>query len=104
MKRKRSYNVFLVGHGDGCYAEDYHREFIGTTMAVSAKQACSNVRFREMRDKRNPNGGYSAWVLGDRADEGTVVYTYEAELAEPEEQKPQEQEEQITMFSKGDKA
>lgn len=103
MKAKRQYNVFLVGRGSGCYAENYRREFIGTTMAVSAKQACNNVRFREMKDKKNPNGGYSMWVLGDYADEGDVIYTYEAELAEPESQTPREQEEQMNMFSKGDR-
>ena len=43
------------------------------------------------------------WILGDYADEGDVVYTYEAELAEPEKTAPQGQEEQMNMFSKGDR-
>lgn len=77
-KQRHKYDVYLVGTGSGCYAENYYREFIGTTTAVSEKQACNNVRNRVMRDKNNPNGGWSSWWMGDRLDEGAVRFSYEA--------------------------
>lgn len=80
-RTKRKYNVFIVGTGCGCYAEKYYREFVGTTMAVSAQQACNNVRYRGANEK-NPNGGYSYSIMGDYMDEGIVHFHYEAEPAE----------------------
>ena len=79
-KPRQKYNVYLIGTGHGCYAEDYQKIFLGSTFAVSEAQACNNVRHR-MRDDQNPNGGYSRWSLGDCADEGYVSYSDKAELA-----------------------
>lgn len=78
-KPKNHYYVYIRGIGSGCYAEDYCREFVGETWAVSEKQACNNVRFQTRDDKR-PNGGYSIFGIGDRLEEGDVLFTYEAEL------------------------
>lgn len=75
----RKYKVYLVGTGNGCYADDYAREFLGEVWARSEKEACSRVRYRH-RDDDAPNGGYSDWVLGDRFEEGIVHFHYEAEL------------------------
>ena len=80
-KPKQHYNVFIIGEGDGVYAKNYCRQFIGETWASSAAQACNNVRYR-MRDSKNPHGGYSTWGIGDILDEGSVLYTFHAELAE----------------------
>lgn len=76
-KGKKHYNVYYVGKGNGCYAENYQKTYLGDVWAISEKQACSYVRFRN-RDKERPNGGYSTDVLGDIYDEGTVMFTYEA--------------------------
>jgi hypothetical protein len=76
-KPYKLWDVFIVGTGHGCYAKDYSREFVGQTRAVSAAQACNNVRF-QTRDKQYPNGGYSSWELGDSEDQGYVVFKYEA--------------------------
>lgn len=72
-KPRQKYNVYLVRDGDGCY--EGHREiFLGSTFAVSEAQACSNVRHR-------CGGGYSRWEVGDYLEEGSVLYSYKAELA-----------------------
>ena len=76
-KPKNHYAVYCVRDGDGVYASS--RDFIGDTWAVSAAQACNNVRYR-YRDNNQPHGGYSFQVIGDILDEGSVIYTYEAEL------------------------
>ena len=44
---KTKYHVYRVGPGFGCYARNYRRDFIGSTWAVSEKQAVNNVRHRE---------------------------------------------------------
>ena len=44
---KTKYHVYRVGTGFGCYARNYRRDFIGSTWAVSEKQAVNNVRHRE---------------------------------------------------------
>ena len=44
---KTKYHVYRVGTGFGCYARNYRRDFMGSTWAVSEKQACSQVRYRE---------------------------------------------------------
>lgn len=80
-KPKHRYYVYVVGSGSGCYREDYCRQFAGETWAVSAAQACNNVRFQN-RDRERPHGGYSVWGFGDICEEGDVMFTYEAELAE----------------------
>lgn len=74
-KPRQKYNVYLIGTGHGCYAEDYRRVFLGSTFAVSEAQACNNVRHR--------CGGYSAssFDIGDYLEEGFVSYSYKAELA-----------------------
>ena len=76
-KAKKHYNVYYVGKGDGCYAENYKRIYIGDTWAESSKKACSNVRYR-LRDKNNPNGGYSTDIMGDSQGMGYVEFSFEA--------------------------
>lgn len=76
-KQKKHYEVYYVGKGSGCYAEDYQRTYLGDVWAVSEKQACNYVRFR-YRDEKYPNGGYSDNYLGDCLDQGSVHFTYEA--------------------------
>ena len=71
------YNVYRIGEGSGCYAKNYCREFVGQTRAVSASQACNNVRYRN-RNRKNPHGGYAESVFGDSLGMGEVVFSYEA--------------------------
>lgn len=78
-KPKHKFLVYLVAHGSGCYASD--KSYVGTTYAVSEKQAINNVRF-STRDNDHPYGGPSSWVIGDYAEEGSVHYEYEAEIGE----------------------
>jgi hypothetical protein len=78
---KQKYDVYLVGTGAGCYTKNYAKHFLGSTYAVSAEQACNNVRYRQ-RTKEAPNGGYSYWTLDDSADMGYVEYEYIAVLAD----------------------
>jgi hypothetical protein len=73
QKPKRKYNVYLVRDGRGCY-EGSEKRFLGSTFAVSEAQACNNVRHR-------CGGGYSSWETGDYLEEGSVSYSYKAELA-----------------------
>lgn len=73
---KRKYEVYLVGHGHGCYAKEYRREFMGETWATSAAKAISNIRYR-MR----LNGEYMPDDLGDAYDMGYVHYELEAVAA-----------------------
>ena len=74
---KKKYSVYYVGKGTGCYAENYKKIYLGDTWAISPEKACSNVRYR-MRDKSNPNGGYSINYLDDSQGLGYVFYQYEA--------------------------
>lgn len=74
---KHHYDVFYVGYGEGCYAKNYRREFVGSTWAVSPEKACSNVRYR-LRDDKYPHGGYSYDVMGDSAGMGSVSFSFEA--------------------------
>ena len=76
---KKHYAVYYVGHGDGCYAKDYCNVFLGETWAVSPEKACSNVRYR-MRDDKYPHGGYGYDSIGDRCEEGSVFFEFEARL------------------------
>lgn len=76
----KKYDVYIVGTGSGCYAENYSRQYVGSTIARTAKQACNNVRYRTP-NKANPHGGNSEHVLGDILDEGEVYFHYEAVLA-----------------------
>lgn len=77
-KIKKHYKVYYIGEGTGCYAKDYCKILIGETWAVSDKKACSNVRYQN-RNKENPNGGYNYNTLGDRLEEGFVIFKYVAE-------------------------
>lgn len=74
---KKHYEVYYVGRGTGCYAQDYKKIFLGDTWAVSEKQACNFVRYR-FRDKQRPHGGYAIDILGDSLNEGFVEYTFKA--------------------------
>lgn len=78
-KPKQKFDVYLVAHGSGCYASD--KSYVGSTYAVSEKQAINNVRYHN-RDAEHPYGGTSSWVVGDYAEQGSVHYEYEAELGE----------------------
>ena len=78
QKQRKKYAVYYVGTGEGCYAKEYKKIYLGDTWAVSKEEAESNVRFR-YRDEKHPNGGYSYDILGDRLDEGTVFFEYKAE-------------------------
>lgn len=70
---KTKYHVYLVGHGHGCYAEDYYREDLGSTWAVSPEKAISNIRYR-LRQA----GEILPCHLGDREGLGYVNYELEA--------------------------
>ena len=70
---KRKYEVYLVGHGTGCYASEYYREALGETWAVSPEKAISNIRYR-LRQK----GELLPDDLGDSEGMGFVHYTLEA--------------------------
>ena len=78
---KQKYDVYLVGTGHCCFIKDYAKHYLGSTYAVSAEQACNNVRYRQ-RTKGAPNGGYSYWTLDDSADMGYVEYEFVAVLAD----------------------
>ena len=78
MGKYKKFNVYITKKGDGCYSDESW--FAGQTWAVSAKQACNNVRFRG-RSKRNPHGGYSYHIVGDYLEEGVAVYSFRAEEA-----------------------
>ena len=77
-KPKKHYNVYYVGKGTGCYAENYQKTYLDEVLAVSEKQACNFVRYR-FRDSKHPNGGYSTDFIGDIYDEGYVDFYYQAE-------------------------
>ena len=70
---KRKYEVYLVGHGTGCYASEYYREPLGETWATSAAKAISNIRYR-LRQK----GELLPDDLGDSEGMGFVHYELEA--------------------------
>lgn len=72
--RKRHYEVYLVGHGSGCYAKNYNKFLMGETWAISKNQAVNNIRYRIHRDGQElPDG------IGDSEGMGCVVYVLEAE-------------------------
>ena len=70
---KRKYEVYLVGHGTGCYASEYYRESLGETWAPSTAKAISNIKYR-LRQK----GELLPDDLGDSEGMGFVHYTLEA--------------------------
>lgn len=73
---KRKYKVFLVGHGEGCYAKDFYRGLVGETWAVSPAKAISNIKYRlRQQGDRLPDD------LGDSQDMGYVHFELEAEIA-----------------------
>ncbi len=73
MGNKRLFKVYLVGHGEGCYAKEYRREEIGQTFATSPAKAVSNIKFR-LRQK----GEYIPEDQYDSAGLGYVYYSLEA--------------------------
>ena len=70
---KTKYRVYLVGHGHGCYAEEYCREDLGSTWAVSPAKAISNIKYR-LRQA----GELLPDDLGDSEGLGFVHYSMEA--------------------------
>lgn len=72
-QKKRKYEVYLVGHGHGCYAPEYYRANLGSTWAVSPDKAISNIRYR-LRQA----GEYLPDDLGDSEGMGYVHYDLEA--------------------------
>ncbi len=73
MEQKTKYQVYLVGHGHGCYAKEYYREVLGETWAVSPAKAVANIRYR-LRQA----GELLPDDLGDSEGMGFVHYTLEA--------------------------
>ena len=73
MESKRLFRVYLVGHGSGCYAKEYRREFLGQTLAVSASKAISNIMYRLRQ-----NGDYLPDDIEDSMGMGFVHYELEA--------------------------
>lgn len=69
MKQKKKFDVYYVGSGYGCYAEDYSKEYVGSTWAVSSKQACNNLAYRT---GRHPE------FVEDWYGEGWISFDYEA--------------------------
>lgn len=73
MEHRRMFKVYLVGHGTGCYAKEYRREFMGQTCAVSAGRAISNIMYRLRQ-----NGEYLPDDIEDSMGMGYVHYELEA--------------------------
>lgn len=73
MEKKQKFKVYLVGHGSGCYAKEYRREFMGQTLAVSAAKAISNIMYRLRQ-----NGDYLPDDIEDSMGMGFVHYELEA--------------------------
>ena len=67
---KHKYEVYWIGTGHGCYAENYCKEFLGTTWAVSEEQAINNIHHRTGFPFRDE--------LGDYLEEGYVIYELKA--------------------------
>ena len=75
-KIKHKYNVYLVGLGNGCYANEYHKTFMGETWAYSEKQAANNIHFRlRQAGESLPDTQVDSQGLG------RVVYVLKAERA-----------------------
>lgn len=73
MTNKQKYKVYLIGTGHGCYAEEYYRENLGSTWAVSPEKAISNIRYRLRQ-----TGELLPDDLGDSEGLGFVHYSLEA--------------------------
>lgn len=73
MATKQKYKVYLIGTGHGCYAEEYYREDLGSTWAVSPEKAISNIKYR-LRQA----GELLPDDLGDSEGLGFVHYSLEA--------------------------
>lgn len=71
---KHKYNVYLVGCGHGCYADEIRKTFMGETWAVSKKKAASNIHYRLRQSGEKLPEDYS-----DSSGSGYVVWTLEAE-------------------------
>lgn len=77
-KPKQKYHVYRVGIGEGCYARNYRRDFVGFTWAVSEKQARSLVRYRVLHNEKFD----LIAPMYDSRDEGMVNFHLEAVPAE----------------------
>lgn len=76
MNGKRKYKVYLVGHGTGCYAQNYYKEFVGETWATSRNQAANNMHYRLIKEGQQlPEPQIDTYGLG------WVRYVLEAEEA-----------------------
>jgi len=73
MENKHKYEVYLIGRGTGCYAEEYYKEPLGETWAVSPEKAIANIKYR-LRQK----GELLPDDLGDSEGMGYVHYELEA--------------------------
>lgn len=74
--KKRKFNVYLVGLGEGCYAKELHKEFIGETWAISDKQAINNIHHRLRQ-----TGETLPDIQVDSMGMGYVTYVLRAEKA-----------------------
>ena len=75
---KRKFHVYRVGEGTGCYARNYKVDFIGSTWAVSSKQACNLVRYRVLK-KENWDVTLPLYDFGDLGSVEFHLTAYEAE-------------------------
>lgn len=73
MDHRRTFKVYLVGRGSGCYAKEYRREFMGSTLAVTPAQAINNIMYRLRQ-----NGEYLPDDIEDSMGMGYVHYELEA--------------------------
>lgn len=72
--KMRKYNVYRIAEGQGCFARSYRNDFIGETWAISEKKACSNIRFRCVKE-----GNYDLLCpIFDSYGEGRVDFHLEA--------------------------
>lgn len=77
QNNNHKYHVYRVGTGYGCFAKDYRRDFLGTTWAVSEKQACNRIRYRVLHQ----NHFDVVSTMYDSDDQGYVKWHLEAVLA-----------------------
>lgn len=74
---KQKYYVYRIGIGWGCYARNYKTDLVGTTYAVSEKQAINNIRFKAKKEGMDLEEPY-----GDAMDMGGVEFRLKAVLAD----------------------
>ena len=62
---KRLFKVYLIGKGDGCYAEEYREVFLGETWAVSESRAILNIHYRlKQKGERLPDNLHDSHGMG----------------------------------------